>query len=236
MAISMTSLTSGGSASSANSYATASISPSASKIILLGVANPRGAGSPNIPTVTGASMTWTQVATYLDSSASLRRITLFRSVNASPGSGALTIDFAGQSQDACMWSVTEVTGADTGGTNGSNAIVQTATGEANGTVTGVTATLGAFSNASNATFGIVRHNSNGLAITEGSGFTELSEVAITNNRYQTQYKATNDTTVDWSWSSTSLNATAIAAEIKIAGGGTSSASPMFFSTGGVTLG
>ncbi len=214
MAITASNLVGAGLAASQNSYDTASYTPTTGRLVLVAVSNPRGAGSPNTPTISGNSMTWTSVRTLLDASASLRRITVFRGVATAPTTGAITIDFAGQSQDSCMWSITEYENTDTGGTNGSNAVVQSVTGEADGTSTGVTATLAAFSSVNNATYGVVRHNSNGLTIVEGSGFTELNEVAITNNRLQTEFKATNDTGVDWSWASTSLNATAIAIELK----------------------
>jgi len=214
MPITANNLIGAGSAASQNSYTTASYTPTTDRIVLIAVSNPRGAGSPNTPTISGNSMTWTQIRTFLDASASLRRLTVFRGVATAPSTGTIVINFAGQSQDSCMWSITEYDGTDTTGTNGSNAIVQSVTGEANGTSTGVTATLAAFSNVNNATYGVVRHNSNGLAITQGSGFTEINEISITNNRSQTEFKDTNDTTVDWSWSSTSLNATAIAIELK----------------------
>jgi len=61
-------------------------------------------------------MTWTQIATRRDTSSDgTRRVTMFRALNASPGSGALTIDFAGQSQANCAWSLDEFSGTDKSG-------------------------------------------------------------------------------------------------------------------------
>lgn len=205
-------LTSGGSASVAASFNTASISPSANKLLLLAVSSGTVSG-PNEPTCSGAGMTWTKVATFLDASNGYRRITIFRSVNATPSTGAVTISFGGQNQDVCLWSITEFTGAAITGTNASDAIVQTATGETNTTGTGLTVTLGAFSNTENATFGYIRNNVNASAYTQGTGFSELAEVQVTNSGAETEFKETNDTSVDWSWSSTGGNFTAIAVEI-----------------------
>lgn len=108
MAITVSNLTTGASATDATSYATASVSPSANKLILLFVGNRRSGGSPTQPTVTGASMTWTLVDS-ADGGNEVRT-SIFRSLNASPGSGALTIDFGGVTQGSCGWSVAEFTG------------------------------------------------------------------------------------------------------------------------------
>jgi hypothetical protein len=188
------------------SYTTASISPTANRLVVLSVYN--DAASPNIPTVSGASMTWTQVVTRTAGSV---RITIFRALSATPGSGVLTIDFAGQTQAGCMWAVDEFSGVNKTGVNGISAIAQTAGNDATGSQTGITVTLGSFSNANNATYGVVEWGNN-QAITEGSGFTELGE----SNAYvnlEVEFKNSPDTSVDWTWSSGSNNSLAIALEI-----------------------
>ena len=80
------SLTSGSSATDATSYATASITPTANKLVLLAVFNRVAAGTANAPTATGCGLTWVQVATSLGTTA-LRRLTLFRALGSAPSAG-----------------------------------------------------------------------------------------------------------------------------------------------------
>ena len=184
----------------ASSYGTASISPTANRLVVLTVYNEK-ANPTTVPTVTGAGMTWTNFFSRESTSKNTKRITMFRALSSSPGSGGLTISFGGTNQALCGWNITEFAGIDTGGTNGANAIVQSA-GNDNNTSgnTGLTVTLAAFSNASNATHGVVAWGS-ATAITQGSGFTELGETTAPNVSYESQWRNDNDTTVDWTWAS-----------------------------------
>lgn len=201
MAIVGSHLLSNGDASDLTSYTTGTVTPTANRLVFFLVTN-GCASAPNVPTVTGASMTWTQVAT--GANASHDGLTLFRALSSSPGSGACTIDFGGQTQTSCDWSVVEFTGMVTSGTNGADAVVQ---GVANngGTATSGTVTLSAFSSIQNATFGGFRC---GASPSVGAGFTLLG----TANSVFTEWKNTNDTSVDASW--TNAGWVGIAAEIK----------------------
>src|SRR3990167_11448563 len=121
-ALSPTNLTAGGSNTAATSYTTASITPSANALILASVESNADPDAPNTPTLTGNGLTWVEVVTRLDGTA---RMTLFRAMGSAPSAGAITIDFAGQSQaNGSTWIVTEFSGADTSGTNGSAAVIQ----------------------------------------------------------------------------------------------------------------
>lgn len=208
MSITVSQLTGGQSATDATSYATASISPSANKLVLVTVFSE--AGTASAPTVTGASMTWTQIDTQAQSG---RRVTVFRSLNASPGSGALTIDFGANTQDNIMWTVEEFTGMDITGTNGSGAIVQVTKNTVSGG-TALTVTLAAFSNVNNATYGAF-----GIGVsttsTAGSGFSKVGDQGVGNNRMTTEFKDTNDTSVDITWADIATDDSGgIAIEIK----------------------
>lgn len=215
MAIAFTHITTAGNGSGLTSYSTASGSPTANSLQLLMVGSQTAAATVNVPTITGAGLTWVEVVTAIDSG-NQRRCTLFRALG-TPSVGALTIDFAGQSQIRCGWSWSEASGVDTSGTNGSGAIVQSASALNNGgTVTGLTVTLGAFSSTNNATYGAIRHGTTtAQTVTPGTGFNELGEAPsgsfIT---YQSQYNLANDTSVDWTWPSESAFDEAVAAEIK----------------------
>lgn len=210
--LSVTNLTRG-SSGSANSATTASITPAGNRLILVGVISARGSGS-NIttPTVSGDGLTFVQIATQT-SNASNWRLTLFRAMVAAPSSGALTIDFGGQTQDQGIgWFVEEITGAVTSGTNGADAVVQSGTGNATGTNTGLTITLSAFGSTRNGAFGVVA--SQGVSITAGSGFTAIGTTSITASGAQDQFKNSSDNTVDWTWGSVGTEGPGIAIEIK----------------------
>ena len=196
----------------ASSYTTASISPTANRLVVLTVFNEK-TNPTTVPTVTGAGMTWTNFFSRESASKNTKRVTMFRALSTSPGSGALTIDFGGTNQAVCGWNITEFDGIDTSGSNGANAIVQSV-GNDNNTAgnTGLTVTLAAFSSSSNATHGVVAWGS-GTAITQGSGFTELGEVQA-GPEYQSQWRNDNDTTVDWTWASNTDSSIGAAIEIK----------------------
>lgn len=211
-------LTASASESDASSYATASIAPSANKLILAVTAGGPNGVTANTPTLTGASMTWTQVATQLFDSGNQRQITVFRALSSSPGSGALTFDYAGQTQVRCFWSVLEYSGTVITGTNGADAIVQSATNANSGTNTGITATLGAFASPRNATYGAVLRTGN-TAIAVGSGFTENTNINGTDSgMLGVELRPDNDTSVDFTWASVSAFAAIIGLELKASGG------------------
>ena len=213
MIISATSLIAGGVGTGATSYTTASISPIANQLILLAVQS-EGNGNTNTPTITGAGMTWTQVAQNANSTQGM--ITLFRALSASPGAGVLTIDFAGGNQYNCMWTVDQFQGIDVSGVNGANAIIQSALASLTSVPnsTGITVTLGAFSNINNATYGVVVPKAVG-SFTEGGSFTRLSNFQVGGDGAMgTEWANNNQTSVNWTWSSTETPVRAIAIEIK----------------------
>lgn len=205
--ITVTNLTSGGTGTDATSFVTASVSPTAGKLVLCNVYVQEGAGTPPVPTLSGNSLTWTNTG---DRTQGAVRVFTFRAVAANPTSGAITIDFSGNTQSDCMWIVDEIAGLDLGGANGANAIVQTA-GNSTGGATSLTVTLAAFSNTENATYGFTMMI-NSPVINPGTGFTEIAEASGPHS-VQTQWKNSNDTTVDWSWANSSI-AAAVAFELK----------------------
>lgn len=199
------------------STTTASISPQANALILLSVTTRTAAGDPNIPTVTGNGLTWVvATSTNYDNSGSQKRITTFRAMGNNPTTGVATIDFAGQTQSDIHYAVDQFRGIDTSGSNGSGAIVQVSTNRAlGGANTTITATLNAFANANNATFGAIAFGNGTGSGTVGGGFTQLSNKASGGNLLMmTEYTTANDTTVDGSTSAAG-EAGATAAELKI---------------------
>lgn len=211
MAVTATQLTANGSDTNATSYTTASISPTGNTLILVSVYS-RKTGDATGATLTGNGLTWESVVSQEDSGNSLRH-EIFRSMGASPSTGAITIDFGAQTQELCAWNVTQFNGVDTSGTNGSGAVGVSAgnVDESMGN-TGITVTLAAFGSVNNATYGSTRA---GNTIVEGTGFTELAEVSSATDVpfFQAQWKNTPDTSVDWSWASTDSFPIAVACEI-----------------------
>lgn len=173
MAITAALLTASGDATDLAAYATASITPTANRLVLAAVFN-EGAGVDETPTLTGNGLTWVQIVTFEDGGAN-NRFTVFRAMGAAPSAGAVTIDFGGLTQTRCGWSIIEFAAVDTSGTNGSGAVVQSKT--ATGTGTTSTADFdAAFGDAvNNATYSALVHRNAQVTAVEGS-FVELSDV------------------------------------------------------------
>lgn len=213
-------LTTSGNTSAGTAYSSASISPTGNRLVLAAIAHSASGVQP-VPTISGGGMTtWNQVNTVEING--FVRISVFRALQSSPSSGALSITFSA-SQDRCAWSIVELIGIDTGGSNGSNAVVQSATGAVSGSGTSVTATLGDFSNVGNATFGAAVVQSNPeRTISPGSGFTEIAEYNAPAGNFiaiQTEFKNTNDTTVDITASGVANHLGIIGLEIAVAATG-----------------
>lgn len=223
MAVTCANLTSGVKTTDATSADTASISPSANKLILLAVESKTEiTADPNQPTATGCGLTWVAVNTIVTdpTSSSRRRITLFRALGASPSAGAVTIDFGGQTQVTSAWVIDQCDGMDTSGTNGSGAVVQSATArrtDEEGAVASLTATLAAFGSTSNATYGMGGQGNGSTAVTAGSGFSIIgnaTDSSENNIEVNTEFKNSNDTSVDFSYSPNDSGCGIIAIEIK----------------------
>lgn len=226
MAIVISNLTAGVNTSTASSFNTASVSPSANNLILLSVSCRRtDSTQPVAPTVTGNGLTWVKVnEIYFDTDSTSRKsLFVFRAMGSSPSSGAITMDYGAQSITQTTWQVNQASGVDTSGTNGSGAIVQSATNkdEVSGGGT-LTVTLSAFSNSNNATFGAFACDTVGAGPTVGSGFTMIGsndDQSNTVSQSGSEWKSTNDTSVDMTFASAAgAKMGGIAVEIKALGG------------------
>lgn len=204
MTVVATNLTANGSSTAGTSFATASITPVSNNLILASISVRNGASvNPGNPTLSGNGLTWVLVASLLfdNSSSSRRSLFIYRALGAST-TGAITITTA-ETDTNLTWSVDQFSGVNTSGTNGSGAVVQTATGvqTTSPAVTSITATLASFGSAGNATFGAFG-SGNGNAITVGSGFTQLGQNASAGAiQTVTEFVNSNDTTVDFSFAS-----------------------------------
>lgn len=207
--ITQTLLTSGNNANNQSSYATASVTPTANRLVLVSIRNQGGPPTTAVNTVTGNSLTYVSVRSQENDTT---RASVYRALGASPAAGAITIDFNGVNQGNCAWVVSEFTGMDTGGANGSAAVVQSADNTAT-SATSLTVTLAAFGQSNNATYGAFA-NAVDAAVTQGSGFTLVADVTseTAQGHLGVEFRADPDTSVDMSGSSS--NWVGIAIEIK----------------------
>ncbi len=223
-AISATDLAEGG-ASSANikTATTQSIAPGANQLILAWIVNTNNQ-TPDVPTLSGNGLTWVLTSTAVWNAGKptfLDRITLFRAMGASPTPGTVTITFS-SGQESIAWSIVEFSGVDTSGTNGSGAVVQTATGtdDAAGP-SGLTITLPSAIGSGNATAGGFG-NAGALAasISPGTGYTAFSEVYLSGPQsdLRAEWRPDGNATVNATQSG-SFPMGGIAIEIRAAGAG-----------------
>jgi hypothetical protein len=216
MAIAAAALTGANDTVNNTSFSTASITPTANRLVLALIYNRVWSGTASAPTLSGNGLTWVEVANV--NTTLPRRLTLFRAMGGSPSTGAVTIDMGGVTHVHCIWSIVEFSGVDTGGTNGSAAVVQSQVNNAN--ATNLTVTLGAFADVLNATYGGFSYTANEAATTGNSGaYTQIHNVNQAENTTSilSEYLLANDTSVDASWTTSSLTY-GIAVEIKDAVG------------------
>lgn len=231
MAITQASLTSGtdGSGGFVSSSTIASTTPTANRLIIAIIHSaafqPDQIDPPTAVTVASVSMT--AVANIKDTVTG-QCVSLWRGLSASPGSGTGTITFD-ETQYYANWSVFELAGIDTSGTNGSGAIVQSASNkDVTGSGTAAAVTLSAFGNAANgAVFGSGWTNTGATirTCTPDTGWTEVHDTGSTYAggaaaaAIESQWRASNDTSATGTWSAAGF-ILSIAAEIKAASAGT----------------
>ncbi len=223
-AITVTNLETSGVNNAAGSSATASISPSANKLIIECVFNEVASGTPNQPTVSGNGLTWVLVAT---ATQGLNRTSMFRAMGASPSAGAVTTDYSAQTQASASWSVFEIGGINTGGSNGSAAVVQSSTGNTTvaGTSVAISPDLAAFAGGGNATLACIASNQN-IVLTSEGGYTDVAQNSGVGSRILSSYLASPDTTVGGTGASNSM-LLVIGAEISVTSARKRPLSPQF---------
>lgn len=221
MAITAANLTASFDNTDAQSYNTASVSPGANKLILVTVGI-RNYSAVNLGTLSlsGNGLTWVEVATttYSSVASGQSRISIFRSMGASPSAGAITVTVSGSGNASCQWSVDEFDGVDTSGTNGSGAIVQSAVNQSDNCTSGLTVTLAALGDAANNAVYAGFGTDDAQNLTEGSGYTELA-AAVGEDALETQYKVPGTTTPNATNFASFGDGGGVAVEIKAAAAG-----------------
>jgi hypothetical protein len=205
MTLTAAQITNGGSTTDASSYTSSSITPVADRLYLLAVVSSHGSATPNQPTVSGNGLTWARALTVtFDTVATpLKRLTLFRALKSSGvTSGTFTIDFAGQTQTGCRYSLLELTPTDLSGSDGSGAIADSGTAAGDASSSGSITFTGS-GGPNDGTFSCWAIDAN-AAITHESGYTEHFDGGYNTptTRLETQSKVSSlDTTPSASWSS-----------------------------------
>lgn len=216
MALTCTSVTAQADTTNTTTYTSASVTPPASKPVIVAIFGSGGANPSNVPTLdtpTWLDGSWTEVSTAV---AGNQRITVFRGlVVGSPSGDTLQFTFDATHNTAC-WSIVSVDGAT--GTM-ADLVVQAVTGSAS-SVTAMSITLAALGSANNANLAFFVHDVNEAHAPSGSE-TELSDVGVASpgRDLSTQWEI-NDTVSGVTWS-TSTAARGIALELKAAAGGAS---------------
>jgi hypothetical protein len=212
--ITHTLLTSGNNAANGHTFTTASIAPAANALVTLAVLTHASPTAAPDPTVSGGGMTnWVVVASLpFGSGTPLSRLTIYRAMSATPGSGPITI-YSSPALGNIQWVVSQWTGVDNSGTDGSGAIAQTGSATGNA-VSGLSVALAAFSNSANAAYGVFGIASNTAIASPGSGFTTIAQQASGESTVDDLFAewAVNKTPVNATW--TSKDGGALAFEIK----------------------
>lgn len=218
-------LTSGTATSDATAFETDAFQPSSNSLILLFVTSARpvlGGGVPKPPAVTGNGLRWVAVGTVLYGANTDRRLTCFRASGPGPVGGSAVIDFTGETQDFCAWSIFEYSGVDVSGADGSSAITQffpvTTTGQS------LTASLSQSAdpgrNVAVGALAVDSASGAGVDVAEGAGYTEIDELKVTQflskaGTLQTQDAGAANTVISWTWGSTQ-SAAALVLEVRAA--------------------
>jgi hypothetical protein len=208
-------LTAGNSTVDQQVCTTPSITPAANALVTVAVlAHNTGSAAPS-PKVTGGGMTtWTQVKTlaFDNNLTPHKRMSVFRALSASPGSGPVKITFT-TPQANCQWAVEQWQGVVTTGPNGTDAVVQSATARGEN-VAGRTITLTAFADPGNVSFGVFGMARSTAGVTPGAGFIETTEQPSGEtplSDLQTEWSA-GDNTINANWPN--ANGGAVGLEIR----------------------
>lgn len=173
MAVTATHLATATDTTNASPWLTASITPTAGRLILAYVGITSTATAASTPTLSGCGVTWVLVAT--TGTNVVHENALFRAMG-TPTAGQVTITSIATAPTRCNWTIAEFDGVDTSGTNGSGAIVQSITSRPLA-VTSVSVAFSAGITAGNGSFGGVDLNI-GDTLTAGTGWTALGQATV----------------------------------------------------------
>lgn len=218
-----TNLTSNADGTNNTFYQSTPFTPTANRLVLAFVASVTATATPaNTPTITSTGLTWEPVHTAATAGAGDSRITCFRAVAAASTTVTVVINFAGQQQDSCAWSIFEYDGVATTGTSGSDAVVQKADEQGVGQALSAPLDSAVAGASQNHTVGALLLSPD-RPVTAGANFTQIDNKTSSgvgrNIVLQTQESSTPVQKSEWTWSGGSV-AVGIVLEIKAAAAAT----------------
>jgi hypothetical protein len=171
---------------------------------------------PTTPTISGNSLTWTQIATNTVSTggSEIARLTLFGANASGSATGATTIDFSSETQECCLASFYKADGTDVA--NGvAQTFVQSPTNSGSGSESSVT--FSAASDANNRPIYASYIDTN-IVQSPRTNWTEADDLSSSGptNALETQYRSDAFETTGSATSAESRDWISIGAEIKIA--------------------
>lgn len=219
MAITVTAIDEGNDPTDGTSFNIGSVTLANNKLYLFAVYSGNTGGTSQAPssiTGTHSGLTWVQVDTCPFNGGN-QRVTMMRAMGSSVSSGTIIINFSG-TQERVMWQLFEIDGVDTGGTNGSAAVINpTSGGNVDASGNNTSFNLPSAVTATNATIAFCMTNS-GITFTEGSGYTPVgtqdSGTSPSMTRF-TEWDSTANQTISYTTTGTPISGT-VAAELKIA--------------------
>ena len=207
--ITQTPLTSGSSGTNGTSVSTASVSPTANRLVIVavfgGAATPTNATDPT--SVSGAGLTFTKLKAQNNTTTFGLNTSLWYAMSASPSTGAITITYP-NTQDLFIWSVFELAGVNVAGGTGSNAVnSNTASNQdISGSLTTLGTTLSAFGSSNNGAIcaTINARATTAATATPDTGWTEIHDLSLVSGgiafALETQWRDSNDTSPSETWS------------------------------------
>lgn len=189
-------LTSGSSTTDADHFDTASVNPTAGRLLLAVFCSGQSA-APAV-TVSGCGVTWVSEESRPTSSGN-RRLTVFRAMGAATA-GAITFTVTSGTMLSGIWDIIEIANTNTSGADGAGAVIQSVSQSPVGGQTTITSTLAALEHANNLHVCLAAIEQNAL-VTKDADFALLSSdsVASSNIGLNSSYAANQvDSTVTFS--------------------------------------
>jgi hypothetical protein len=196
-------LISGHDARTNDTYRTGTFTPGRNRLVLAFVISAQAnSTTPPVPDLDGNSVRWELVRSVVGGQREERRLSCFRAMDDLTREDTLEIDFDGEEQDFCAWSVFEYTDVEQGD-DGENAIARHEAASVLGATT-LSFNPGNVGPDEIVVAGMMLDlvNDPVRPVTPGAGFTEIDEVAVVNlpgATLQTQERTGGSGPVSWSW-------------------------------------
>lgn len=218
--VTFSSLTAGSSTAGTTSYATASVTPIANKVVFLFTAARLGSGNGPQPvsSITSTGMVWSLIpgavlnSGITEGTGKEARLEVWCGIGASPSASAITISWT-TTPSGVSWGVDQSSGA---ASTCASAVgnINTATADS-ATASPLSVTL-SFGSASNATYGAgATDDHSGSAVGQGAGFIELSPSTAVIPSTETEYASGNVSPVTITYAGPTARWGIIAIEVKV---------------------